>query len=241
MPKLEGRLYKTDTQVDAEISKFLNKHFYGKYIKMEHTSNKNEQVVGIDGYLTIEDKDIFHAPCDEKCSSHYVNRPLPTYLMETGTRDKNGEYRLGWFLLPKIKTQYYILMYPYANIGKNNKGKWNYWEITSENITKIDFWIVKKANIERWFMRQGFDYKEFVNKTHEIQSKCKQGIFDVKNTKLYSEYNKGFHMVVSPSYAECPINLCILIEKYVKEMDAIWGTVLNTDNGIKKEDLYKKR
>ena len=241
MSKLKGRLYSTDAQIDAELIKFLNSHLYGDYIQMVHTTNKVEQVSGIDGYLTIKDLGIFSAPCDEKCSSHYVNNPLPTFLMETGTRDKNGEYRLGWFLQPNIKTEYYILMYPYANVNKNDNGKWKYWEITEENITKIDFWIVKKSNIEKWFMNQGFNYTDFVDKTLELQANYKQNSSCDKPVKIYANYKKGFHMVASPFYVEHPINLCILIEKYVNEMNAIWGTVLKTDNGIKKQDLYKKR
>ena len=240
MAKLEGRLYATDTQIDAELTEFLNTHLYGDYIQIEHTKNKDEQVAGIDGYLTIKDLGIFNAPCDEKCSSHYVNNPLPTFLMETGTRDKNGEYRIGWFLHPNIKTEYYILMYPYANVEKNDKGKWKYWDITKDNVTKIDFWIVKKSDIEKWFMNQGFTYTDFIEMTIVIQNKCKQGLLN-KTTRFCTEYNKGFHIVASPSYAECPVNLCILIEKYVNEMNAIWGTVLKSDNGIKKEDLFKKR
>ena len=151
----------TDKVIEKEIAKFCDKHIFCNDIQFKRCHDDALQKQGIDGYLTIESLGIHNAPADEKAGAHYVNQPIRTYLMELSQIKTTGEEVDGWFLSGDNKTEYYILMYLWAlvpqTIDRNGKADVMWEEIKEDNITLVEYYIVKKSDIFKYLEECGFD------------------------------------------------------------------------------------
>lgn len=83
-----------DQEIEKEVAAFCDKHIYCNDVKFERCFDKEKQKMGIDGYLTIPELNIYNAPTDEKVGIHYVNNPINTYLMELSLRLREVERKL---------------------------------------------------------------------------------------------------------------------------------------------------
>lgn len=200
---------KKDSIVEKEINAFNDKHLYGNTIKFQRETSREKQLCGVDGYITVESENIFNAPCDEKASGQYVNRPIPTFLMELSQITMKGEEVDGWFL-GENDTEYYMLMYVWAEVpqtieSKNLKAEWGL--INQDNLSLTEYFLVKKQDIMDYLESCGFN-----------KNRLKEGVKYLRNNtdqkKVKTKY--GFDFVISRQLKECPVNLCIRRDVYKK-------------------------
>lgn len=199
-----------DQRIEWEIERYCDRHIYCDKIKFDRTGDTILQRQGIDGYLTIEELGIKNAPTDEKAGAHYVNTPIKTYLMELSQITKAGNEVDGWFLNEENKTEYYMLMYLWAQVPQamvNGKIKPEWDKITRNNISLVEYYLVKKSDIFDYLKSVGFDKNRLRN--------------GVKYLREHPEVNKietkyGFKFVISRGFKECPVNICIEKQVYNK-------------------------
>lgn len=193
-----------DKVIEKEIAKFCDKHIFCNDIQFERCNDDLLQKQGVDGYLTIESLGIHNAPTDEKAGAHYVNQPIKTYLMELSQITAMGKEVDGWFLSDKNKTEYYILMYLWALVPQqiDREGKANVmWEkIKEDNITLVEYYIVKKDDIFKYLEECGFDEQRLRDGVKYLREHPEK---DNVKTKF------GFKFVISRQFRECPVNICI--------------------------------
>jgi hypothetical protein len=192
-----------DKNIEKEIALFCDKHIYCNDIIFKRTENVEEQKSGIDGYLTIESLGIENSPTDEKAGSHYVNQPIKTYLMELSQITRSGEEVDGWFLSDDNKTEYYMLMYLWASVPQYYKdgklvSEWSH--IKSDNITLIEYFLVKKSDILQYLKDCGFDKERLRNGVKYLRENTDKNVIKT---------NFGFKFVISRQFSECPVNICI--------------------------------
>jgi hypothetical protein len=193
-----------DKYIEKEIAKFCDRHIYREGITFERCNDDELQKAGIDGYLTIPSLNINKAAVDEKAGAHYVNTPIKTYLMELSQITKAGEEVDGWLLSDKSKTEYYMLMYLWAQVpsyyDKENRFTSDWSKINSDNITLIEYYLVKKDNILKYLNDCGFDKDRLHNAVKYLRE-------NGNVNKVQTKY--GFKFTISRQFRECPVNVCI--------------------------------
>ena len=199
-----------DKEIEREIALYCDRHIYGKGIKLQRCCDVNLQKSGVDGYLTIPSLGIYDAKTDEKAGAHYVNCPIKTYLMELSQITKAGKEVDGWFLSEENETEYYILMYLWAQVPQYEKeGKMcSEWQkIKDGNISLIEYYLVKKSDIFAYLEECGFTKERLRNAVRYLR--------DNPNVdRVTTKY--GFKFVISRSFRECPVNICIEKRVYNK-------------------------
>lgn len=209
MPNLQSTR-DLDNIIEREINAFNDKHLYGKGIYFTRERNRNNQLNGIDGYISVPELGIEKAPCDEKASGQYVNKPLPTFLMELSQVTANGDVVDGWFLNEDNKTEYYMLMYLWATVPQTVtneilNAEWS--KINRKNITLIEYILVEKQKIKEYLKECGFDENRLRNGANYIREHDDTDSYKTKH---------GFKFVISRNLKECPVNLCINRSVYLK-------------------------
>ena len=216
-----------DKKIEFEVEKYCDTHLYGNGIFFRRCSNRDLQKSGIDGYLSIPSLGIDKAPADEKVGIHYVNRPISTYLMELSQITSAGNEVDGWFLSNESKTEYYILMYLWASVPgqyrEDDRKIVDYeWAlINRNNIGLVEYYIVSKRDIMKYLDDCGFP-----------EERLRRGVNYLRNNpsvdKVETQY--GFKFVISRSFRECPVNVCInksiynricLLHGYAEKFDTV--------------------
>jgi hypothetical protein len=211
-----------DSLIEREIAKFCDDHIYGGDISFERCNDDRLQKLGIDGWITIPKFDIERATVDEKVGVHYVNHPIKTYLMELSQITVAGKEADGWFINKDCKTEYYMLMYLYALVPQKevvDKIVTEWEKINKENISLVEYFLVKKTDIMSYLKDCGFD-----------EERLREGVKYLREhpEKEYVKTKFGFKFVISRQLKECPVNLCIerriydkicLAHKYVTKFD----------------------
>ena len=116
----------------------------------------------------------------------------------------------GWFLSEENETEYYILMYLWAQVPQYEKeGKMcSEWQkIKDGNISLIEYYLVKKSDIFAYLEECGFTKERLRNAVRYLR--------DNPNVdRVTTKY--GFKFVISRSFRECPVNICIEKRVYNK-------------------------
>ena len=74
---------KEDSRLELIVNEFLDDYFYTKeFDKARWVVEKEEQLKGIDVYLTSEKQGLNEAKVDVKSAVKYSNRYLPTFSLE---------------------------------------------------------------------------------------------------------------------------------------------------------------
>lgn len=213
-----------DSIVEKEINAFNDEHLYGKTMYFKRETSKENQILGIDGYITVPSENIFNAPCDEKASGQYVNKPIPTYLMELSQINARKEEVDGWFL-DDNKTEYYMLMYVWAEVPQTVEFGMitSQWEMVNRNnISLVEYFLVKKQDIINYLEKCGFNKKRLKDGVKYLRE-------NTKERRITTKY--GFDFVISRQLKECPVNLCIRRNVY-KEICIKHGYAQKYDYGI---------
>ena len=89
-----------DTNVEVEISKYLDEKFYPSInAKINRFKNKEDQLLGKDILFTY--LDLTDAIVDEKAKTHYINKGIPTFAFELSFIH-DGKVIPGWLIDSKF-------------------------------------------------------------------------------------------------------------------------------------------
>lgn len=228
MEKLESTREK-DSNIEKEVCKFCDKYLYSDLtgIQLRRSTSVEEQMSGIDGYLSIPSKGIFDAPADEKAAMHYVNKRIPTFALELSQITVRGEEVDGWFMNDDYKTEYYILMYLEANVLKytDKRGRLCYrWhDITEHNLKSVEYYIVEKSKIVNYLSEKGYDREKlledikYVRENPEEKYKLTEARF--KYFICNGEPEKAINMLLRK---EIYLNLCVTAGKIGPDANEIY-------------------
>src|SRR5699024_11069287 len=155
-----------DLQIENEVSEWLHKYYYSTdlFEKIEKIKQTDLQHKSVDVYQTsyriFKDK-LSHA-VDEKCAITYVKKShdeprLNTFAFELNYI-KGNQLLDGWLLGNKYSnTEYYQVMWLWADVSQKNKWKYNYKEINRKNITRVEWLVIKKIDIQNYLKKQGLN------------------------------------------------------------------------------------
>ena len=142
---------KEDSRLELIVNEFLDDYFYTKeFDKARWVVEKEEQLKGIDVYLTSEKQGLNEAKVDVKSAVKYSNRYLPTFSLELSFIGYRGGEKIGWFLNDELETEYYLLLYPRSE-------KYYTEMIFKDDIDYIDYYLVKKDDLMKFFNSRGYD------------------------------------------------------------------------------------
>ena len=115
--KQEIMVYKTnrkeDTRLELIVNEFLDDYFLSKeFDATRWVVEKEEQLSGVDIYLTSEKHGLNEAKVDIKSAVKYSNCYLSTFSLELSFIGYRGGEKTGWFLNDSLETEYYLLLYP---------------------------------------------------------------------------------------------------------------------------------
>lgn len=215
-----------DLSLENKLSKYLDKYFYswllrnGYIVRHKRIFDKNEQRKGKDVILYVKDnesKRIGQIIVDEKSTSHYLNKRIPTFAFELSYLDKSGNEKNGWLLDDEKETDMYALIWPdikcnkYTNLTSKFGEKQAKWQqhINANDFCNAEIWLICKANLLNLLeSNYNLTTKKLQEYSHEIRT-----IFNRTKT-CTTKYNKDspikeYRFNYTSYLAEQPINLVI--------------------------------
>ncbi len=197
-------LRRTDTAVEAELAKFLDEHFYPRYVTNFHRhSDLDAQFRGIDVHFDLGGKTML--PVDEKAQVHYINKGLPTFAFEMNFINARRALQEGWLFDETKETQYYALMWIRA---KKNK------DIVAADITEVEVLLVERRKLLVLLAGHGCDKHRAQLTAARIRLEGIPG--------KYEEGEKPFYCVYTTQLAEQPINIVVKKEVLVEMALGHW-------------------
>lgn len=196
---------KEDSRLEQITNDFLNKYFFNTdFEDVRWANTREEQLKGIDIYLTSEKYGLENAKVDIKSAVKYSDKYLGTYALELSFIGRNYNERIGWFLNDELDTEYYFLLYP--------RSKKHYTEIeTYDDIDYIDYYLIEKSAIYRFLNSRGYDKKRL----EDVVSEMRDNFKTCGNNKLILESGSAnFHFSLSGFLAEQPINIVLKRDVY---------------------------
>ena len=234
-----GSRYEIDRRNETKMNQFMRLYYYSRLINADGTkvepefiSDKARQTQGID---VIYSRDNRKYVIDEKAQLDYIysERPLPTFVLEL-LNSSSG--RRGWFINDELKTEYYMFIWPHADIQHKDK------QLRSvDDIQYADYALVESTYLKSEIERQ---YHQSADRLMEYALRLSEGTLE----GAYEEYNKRYfkrHPFDNNAYlvytmpptdgtngngkTEGPVNLVVkreLIEKAAEET----GILRRNDN-----------
>jgi len=181
-----------DSNVEKEISKFLDYYFYPKTVKdFIRYHDKTNQLLGKDVSFSIENYN--QIIVDEKAATHYINKDIPTFAFELSFLLSSHQEVTGWFLDTNKQTEYYLLMWIKA---KSN------WNIKKEDIQEISATLVSRKKIMDYLETISYDGEKLIRANNKIRSNNLDGALGKSN-------NSSIYFFSTKKLSEEPINIII--------------------------------
>ena len=198
-----------DMSAESELAEFLDENLYsqllceGKFLSIERMAEKEQQLQGID---VIAKTHASVAHIDEKAQLYYVNKDIPTFAFELQFL-KGGRVIDGWFLNDRLKTDYYLLIWPFASVTDVKA-------IKKEDFTRLDALMISKKKLREELASLGFDKEALAAKASQL-----------RRTRTYGKITTGiqgvYYFASAPSkYAEAPINIVVSKARLISLADA---------------------
>ena len=203
-------LHDLDNRVAEEIGKYLDTHFYPKFFSHPNRiEDSEEQLNGKDIVASSKDLGLTEAIIDEKSASHYVNKNLPTFAFEISFRRRDNLVVPGWFVDENKTTDYYLVIWPLANPDRIQKftfdGK-EYPFFTCEDITRLDYVLVKRSALRELVEKRGYNNKWLGITAWKIRNNSADWLKDFN--KKYRPI-RGVYFQHSVGLKESPVNLIV--------------------------------
>ena len=196
---------KTDMEAERELALYLDKYLYSQpiFTRSDRTDTASEQINGSDIIVSIPSLGISDAVVDEKASIYYINKNLPTFVLELSFINKVKTESLGWFLKDDLSTEYYLFQWIKADVEKP-------FDVTSEKITEIECVLVSKKKLREYFDKQGYS----VDKLKSISDAIR------KNGVIPQTGTNDFKFCYTETFAEKPINIVLRKDVYINLSEA---------------------
>lgn len=198
-----------DMNAESELAEFLDENLYsqllgeGKFLSIERMAEKEQQLQGIDVTAKTQNS-VFYI--DEKAQLYYINKNIPTFAFELQFL-KGGRVIEGWFLNDELKTDHYLLIWPFAFVTDVK-------ELKKEDFTKLDALMISKEKLRRELTSLGLDKETLAKRAYQLRS-----------TRTYGKITTGiqgvYYFASDPSkYAEAPINIVVSKARLMSLADA---------------------
>ena len=189
-----------DHSAEAQLAIFLDRYLYDRFptgsafSSIRRVQSKEEQLNGVDVEFIGTDGRVYCV--DEKAQLHYLNQNLPTFAFELYSYQK-GYDTVGWLCNDKLKTDFYLLIWPCATQDA-------YEGITWEQFTKADCLLIQKRKILKMLASKGLTVERMLSDARKIRASGQKGkipIEGIKGIYYFASYPK--------KYQEAPINIII--------------------------------
>lgn len=197
---------KMDMAAESELAQFMDENLYelllaeGGFTDIHRVYDRETQLAGIDVVAKTE-KSV--AYIDEKAQLYYINKDLPTFAFELQSINRGIE-REGWFLNDSLKTDFYLLIWPFANVD-------NVKNLRKEAITHVDALLISKKKLREKLAQLSLDKSELQRKTNELRFSAKYGKTPTGRAGIYYYFSEP------TNYAETPINI-VIRRSYLEEI-----------------------
>jgi hypothetical protein len=199
---------KEDHSAETELALFMDKFLYERFptgsafSSIRRVHEKVEQLNGVDVEFIGTDGRVYCV--DEKAQLHYLNKSLPTFAFELLSYQK-GYDTVGWLCNDKLKTDLYMLIWPYA-VQDDYQG------ITWEQFTKADCLLIQKRMVLKMLASKGLTIERMLSDARSIRASGRKGkipIPGVKGVYYFASYPR--------KYQEAPINI-VVSKSILKEL-----------------------
>ena len=189
-----------DMSAEEQLALFLDKYLYDRfpdaqrYSSIERITDKQEQLNGTDVRFTMKSGKVFNV--DEKAQLYYLNKDLPTFAFEVQFL-RHGIPTIGWLCNDRLDTDYYLLIWPFANRDAPAG-------ITWRDFTRAECLMVKKQDILSLLKQNGLTVERLLADADNFRRQGLTGRIGIKGVSGIYYYSS------SPcKYAEEPINIVI--------------------------------
>lgn len=219
-----------DMKAEEKLAFFLDKNFYsklhdtnGNLVEFERKKDKESQLQGIDVELMANGKKFV---IDEKASFYYSNVMIPTFAFEIDSIQKGySEPIEGWFINDRLKTEYYLLVWP--NIKCEQKDR-QWVRKNLDTLKETDFTIVEAMLIEKRKLILEIE-KHGCNKSYLVEyAKRLRETMNNKDEAKSEVVDEDIKIMYSGKIAEKPIN-AVIRKKLLKTIAS--ATYLISEDG----------
>lgn len=194
-----------DSANEQMVSRFLDEHFYvsSLFEKAERVFDKREQLKGKDIVVSSSRLGLKDAIIDEKDTAHYVNKNIPTFAFELSFLLYDGTEVEGWLTDREKETEYYLLIWPFADLVEPVSRPPEF-----KAITKLHYLLVRRADIVNLLIGKGFDRDALMRKAREMRANVHNNE-DNQKLKAADKATYGFYFMYTFFLAEKPVNVVI--------------------------------
>lgn len=195
---------KSQRELDMQTERAVIVPFTMKYLltkifeKVENVEDAERQMKGID--VIIYDND-----CDEnldikaQASAKYINRPVPTFVMELLFTAKNKQEHIGWFL-DDTETDTYVCIWIHA-ATTNERGMLE----SPEDIIDAEVMFVDKAPLQEYIESKGYAKDLLLQRARKLR---KSGLYR-QDAVIPGELDDEMWLSYTAELVEKPVNLVI--------------------------------
>ena len=189
-----------DMSAEGQLGIFLDAYLYpslfqtGRFSSIQRIGDVEEQMAGVDVRFTGKDGAVYCV--DEKAQLYYLNRALPTFAFEVQYLGEGG-VSCGWLCSGRLKTDLYLLIWPFAVQDSPDKIRW-------DQFTKADCLLVERRKVLALLGREGLSLERMAWDAAQIRREGRVGKVPIKGVK-------GIYYYASDrkKYREAPINVII--------------------------------
>ena len=189
---------KHDMTQEKIINRFLLEKFFLKINKSSKLiDDRNLQIAGVD--LQLDSNKLLktlNIDIKAQSSAKYINSPRPTFLLELSSINKYGEDFIGWFLNPKIITDYYAFVWMHEVDTNDPTELFGY-----PQIKKVEIMLVSREKIKEYVL--GLLHKNGYDDVSPIVNQMR----DTETTRI--PLVDGIHFSHTPTLYEKPVNLVV--------------------------------
>lgn len=189
-----------DMSAEAQLGVFLDTYLYRQFpqsdlfSKIERIHNKAEQLAGVDVRFTGKNGAVYNI--DEKAQLYYLNKDLPTFAFEIQFL-RNGLETRGWLCNDRLKTDLYLLIWPFAEKDSPKDIRW-------DQFVKADCLLIQKKKLLSMLEKEGLTAERMMRRAAFLRQDGHTGkaaILGVKGIYFFGSDPQ--------KYREAPINIVV--------------------------------
>ena len=185
---------KEDVKISNLVSSYLDKHFFKiETSNFERVTDKERQLQGIDVIFDLNGQ---HYVCDEKSATDYINKNLPSFIVEI--EHMGGPnfdlIREGWFVSKNCVNNTYLFIW----VNKADSDKPTH----IDEIHEVEIALVQKDKIQKYLEAKGWPEDRLKENAVKIRNKNSDAI-------IGNLYKDGYQFTRSNQKTELSINVRI--------------------------------